>query len=161
MALKLWSGDLRKGVDFSDPKLPKMTMTTFDGKPYIEQYTLSKLEILPDFGSEKKAAPTPVRAPFSARRFFWRASAAFCSASLLLAATATEFDTCCRGAQFFGGTPSFQARVLVCSNKVKQFIRSDATDMCIPGTACGGKRMSKGEEQGKPQAREHASVPSA
>jgi hypothetical protein len=61
-------------VDFSDPKLPKMTMTTFDGKPYIEQYTLSKLEILPDFGSEKKAAPTPVRAPFSARRFFWKAS---------------------------------------------------------------------------------------
>ena len=54
------SGDLRKGVDFSDPNLPKMTMTTFDGQPYIEQYTLSKLEIVPDFGTEKKAAPTPV-----------------------------------------------------------------------------------------------------
>ena len=91
---------------------------------------------------------------------------AFCSASLLLCIApagrnSNRIDTSCRGAQFFGGTPSFQARVLVCSNKVKQFIRSDATDMCIPGTACGGKRMSKGEEQGKPQAREHASVPSA
>ena len=52
---------MRKGVDFSDPKLPKMTMTTFDGSPYIEQYSLSKLEILPDFGTEHKAAPTPVR----------------------------------------------------------------------------------------------------
>jgi hypothetical protein len=74
-ALKQCSGDLRKGVDFSDPKLPKMTMTTFDGSPYIEQYTLSKLEILPDFGSEKKAAPTPVRAPLSAHRFFRKRSA--------------------------------------------------------------------------------------
>jgi hypothetical protein len=37
-----------------------MTMTTFDGKPYIEPYTLSKLEIVADFGTEKKSAPTPV-----------------------------------------------------------------------------------------------------
>jgi hypothetical protein len=37
-----------------------MTMTTFDGKPYIETYTLSKLEIVPDFGTEHKVAPTPV-----------------------------------------------------------------------------------------------------
>jgi hypothetical protein len=44
-----------------------MTMTTFDGQPYIEQYSLSKLEILPDFGTEKKAAPTPVRFPRIAR----------------------------------------------------------------------------------------------
>jgi hypothetical protein len=58
------AGDLRKGVDFSDPKLPKMTMTTFDGAPYIEQYTLSKLQVLPDFGTENKAAPTPVRPSF-------------------------------------------------------------------------------------------------
>jgi len=41
-----------------------MTMTTFDGSPFVEQYSLSKLEILPDFGTENKAAPTPVRPSF-------------------------------------------------------------------------------------------------
>jgi hypothetical protein len=64
-------GDLRKGVDFSDPNLPKMTMTTFDGKPYIETYTLSKLEIVQDFGTEHKVAPTPVCSLRIAYFYLW------------------------------------------------------------------------------------------
>ncbi len=86
-------GDLRKGVDFSDPKLPKMTMTTFDGSPYIEHYTLSKLEILPDFGTEKKAAPTPVRPSLNARPFPpWKA-ATYASADALSSASLVLFES--------------------------------------------------------------------
>lgn len=45
-------------------------MTTFDGQPYIETYALSKLEIIPDFGTEHKVAPTPVCSLFFVHCFF-------------------------------------------------------------------------------------------
>jgi hypothetical protein len=118
---------LRKGVDFSDPKLPKMTMTTFDGQPYIEQYSLSKLEILPDFGTEHKAAPTPVRfiscvqldslmltlAPLPL-------TPAYVSMCTLAAETVTHFG---RGAPYFGEIPNSRARALAFNSKMKDFIR--------------------------------------
>lgn len=123
-------GDLRKGVDFSDPKLPKMTMTTFDGQPYIEQYSLSKLEILPDFGTEQKAAPTPVRLSFIARVSYLKAACCYvlrqrrCLRPAARAHAAVT-PTCCRAAPCSGGTPSSQARAQAFNSKTEHFTLFD------------------------------------
>ena len=115
------SGDLRKGVDFSDPKLPKMTMTTFDGQPYVEHYTLSKLEILPDFGTERNAAPTPVSFSFISRTSPVAIKPACACVTYSTCgwfpSRISNVDTCSRDALCFGKIPNCQARAVVYSSK--------------------------------------------